>query len=129
MKIFPTDQFPIPRRLLLAAMLGGSMMSAMAQFRVEISGVGLTQLPGDANNDGVVDAADYIIVKTHIGQATGAGSADGDFDNDGTVDWDDLQTLLGAINTGGGVEGAIPEPATLGLLVLGSLAVIRKRRK
>lgn len=45
MKIFPTDQFPIPRRLLLAVMLGGSMASAMAQFRVEISGVGLTQLP------------------------------------------------------------------------------------
>jgi TolB protein len=45
MKMICTDRFPIPRRLLLGALLGGSMMSALAQFRVEISGVGLTQLP------------------------------------------------------------------------------------
>ncbi len=45
MKMICTDRFPIPRRLLLGVLLGGSMMSALAQFRVEISGVGLTQLP------------------------------------------------------------------------------------
>ena len=45
MKMICTDRFPIPRRLLLGVLLGGSMMSALAQFRVEISGVGLTQMP------------------------------------------------------------------------------------
>ena len=45
MKTLPSDRLPIARRLFLFALTGGSMMSAAAQFRVEISGVGLTQLP------------------------------------------------------------------------------------
>jgi hypothetical protein len=94
---------------------------------VYITGVGTTAVIGDANGDGVVDGADYIIVKENLGQATGAGVADGDFDEDGTVEWDDLQTLIGAMNPAGGTT--IPEPATLGLLTIGALAVVRRRRK
>jgi len=85
---------------------------------------------GDTNNDGVVDAADYITVKRHMGQGVGsAGASAGDFDLDGDVDWDDLQILIGAMGAGGNGGGTIPEPATLGLLALGALAVVRRRNR
>ncbi len=87
-----------------------------------------TSLLGDTNDDGVVDAADYIALKRNIGTPSGAALADGDFDENGTVDWDDLQVLeanFGKTSAG----GAVPEPATLGLLAFGALAIIRRRRR
>ena len=91
-----------------------------------ITAIAETVLIGDANDDGVVDAADYIALKTNIGQATGAVLASGDFDEDGDVDWDDLQLLqdhYGETSAG----GAVPEPATLGLLAIGAMAARRRR--
>jgi autotransporter-associated beta strand protein len=89
----------------------------------------LSTVPGDTNNDGVVDAADYITVKQNFGM-TGAtlGAKQGDFDKDGTVEWDDLQTLMDNFVTRSiGGAPAAPEPATLGLLAIGALAVLRRR--
>ena len=84
---------------------------------------------GDADGDGDVDAADYIVLKTNMGQASGAVLADGDFDEDGDVDWDDLQILQDNYGkTSAGASGTIPEPATLGLLAIGAVAVLRRRR-
>jgi len=46
------------------------------------------------------------------------------------VDWDDLQILIANFGTRGvGRAPPAPEPATLGLLAIGALAVIRRRRK
>jgi len=89
-----------------------------------------TSTSGDTNGDGLVDATDYIAVKTHLGQSTGATLADGDFDEDGDVDWTDLQTLLSGINAGGGAAGgAVPEPASLFLLTGAGLGALLKRRR
>jgi hypothetical protein len=94
-------------------------------------------LVGDTNDDGVVDAADYITLKQNFGM-TGAGWAQGNFnaDIDGDVDWDDLQLLMANFGTRsvGGAPSA-PEPATLSLLSLlalslpkrGGLAMIRRK--
>jgi len=83
----------------------------------------------DINGDGVVDATDYIILKTHIGSAPSAQGMDGDLDNNNMVDYPDLVLFMSAINAGGNAAGGtIPEPATLCLLALGGLAVIRRRR-
>ena len=41
----PSRPLPVARRLFLLALTGGAVVPATAQFRVEISGVGLTQLP------------------------------------------------------------------------------------
>jgi len=86
-------------------------------------------LSGDANGDGIVDAADYIILKLHMGQSTSAGASDGDFDGDGTVDWDDLQTLISNIGAGRTPSEISPEPATLLLLALSGLAMLRRRER
>ena len=98
--------------------------------RLYITGIGVPGVAGDADGDGDVDAADYIALKTNMGQPTGATTADGDFDGDGDVDWDDLQILQDNYGkTIPGASGTIPEPATLGLLAIGAMAVIRRRRR
>jgi hypothetical protein len=54
-----------------------------------------------------------------------------DVESDGNVDWDDLQILManfGTRSVGGGAP-VTPEPATLGLLAIGALAVLRRRRR
>lgn len=74
-------------------------------------------LPGDANNDGVVDEADFLAIEANfgaighdndwlIGDANGDGRVDGD-------DWVWVEQHFGATLPGGG----IPEPATALLLV------------
>jgi len=86
-------------------------------------------VPGDTNEDRVVDAADFITLKKNFNQP-GAGAAQGNFnsDVDGVVDWADLSILMSNMGVPGGAP-SVPEPATLGLLVFGALAVIRRRRR
>jgi autotransporter-associated beta strand protein len=123
--------------------LGGAQMvpgtydgstSTPIDYRSYFTGAGslhvvLVRLPGDTNGDFVVDAADYITVKQNFGM-TGADWSQVIFTGvDGTVDWADLQILMANFGTRGGTGApAAPEPATLGLLAIGALAVIRHRR-
>ena len=84
-------------------------------------------LPGDANLDGVVDAADYVAFKAGFGMASGAKYQNGDFDLDGDVDLNDL-AILNA-NFGQAAAGAtIPEPASLALLACGVAAMATRRK-
>ena len=85
-------------------------------------------LLGDTNNDGVVDAFDYITVKKNFGQ-TVAKDTNGDLNSSGTVDWEDLAILMTNFGAGDGAPGMTPEPATLGLLAFGALALVRRRRR
>jgi autotransporter-associated beta strand protein len=119
----------------------GSLTSTAVHRSSFFTGTGLlsvttsSTLLGDADKNGVVDAADYIVVKQNFGMTTGATWEMGNFvgvDDDGTVDWDDLQVLManfGTRSVGGAPAINTPEPATLGLLAIGALALLRRRRR
>ena len=88
---------------------------------------------GDSNIDGVVDEADLANLVAQFGGPPDANSAD--FNGDGWVDLADFAIMRG--NFGAVLVSApdaefgatTPEPATLSLLALGGLAVLRKRRR
>jgi hypothetical protein len=58
----------------------------------------MTLLPGDANLDGVVAAADLGILQANYGQQFAATFSGGDFDGDGDVDLGDLDQLGASYN-------------------------------
>lgn len=78
---------------------------------------------GDANCDGVVNAADLSAMS-----ATGTSWQTGDFNYDGKVNADDYSLfMLGdAVSGGTDISATVPEPFNLGLLVgLGCLAAVK----
>ncbi len=90
-------------------------------------------VPGDFDGDGDVDGIDFGIWQTGYYTASGASLGDGDADGDGDVDGVDFAIWQAGFPTnippvGGGALQIIPEPATLGLLLIGGLALLRRRR-
>ena len=86
---------------------------------------------GDYNNNGVVDAADYVVWRKTNGQ-TGAGLA-ADGDGSGTVDDADYnfwRAHFGSTSGSGSAlgGGAMPEPATIALLLLAIASGVAVRR-
>ena len=51
------------------------------------------QLPADANSDGQVNFADFLILSQNYGKAADATFAEGDFDEDGKIDFADFLLL------------------------------------
>ena len=87
-----------------------------------------TYVPGDANRNGVVDAADAAILALNW-QSTTATWTMGDFNEDNVVN--DLDATLLATNWHFGLSAAasIPEPSTLTLLAFGCFVLlVRKTR-
>jgi len=85
-------------------------------------------LIGDADENGVVNAADYMVLKRNMG-GPGAGPTTGDFDTDNDVDFADLQLLIGNYDAVSGGAPAVPEPATLFVLLAAGLPALLKRRQ
>ena len=90
--------------------------------------------PGDADADGDVDRGDLDIFNTQFGLRDSGRSSD--FDGDGDVDLDDFKILKdewgwvasAPLPGGGPGPSATPEPATMSLLALGGLLILRRRR-
>jgi hypothetical protein len=107
---------------------------------------------GDATLDGKVDGSDYSRIdnayladKSHPAQYTGW--SNGDFNYDGVVDGSDYTLIDNAYNSQGGAiaaeiaspdaiataqiasSAAVPEPASLGLLGIGTASLLGRRKR
>jgi fibronectin-binding autotransporter adhesin len=101
---------------------------------------------GDADLSGTVDGSDYSIIDANNGLTSGGTWQTGDFNYDGHVDGSDYSLIDNAFNTQNGdavtaaqvavntseIAGdsaAVPEPASLGLIGIGALGLMSRRRR
>jgi PEP-CTERM motif len=91
---------------------------------------GAPPLVGDLDGDGFVGIADLNIVLGNWNQNVPPGDPLADPSGDGFVGIEDLNTVLGNWNAGTppASGAAVPEPATLGLLGLGGVMMMLRRR-
>jgi hypothetical protein len=88
---------------------------------------------GDYNNNGRVDAADYVVWRNQNGQNVPAGTgADGS--NNGTVGPEDYtfwRTRFGqTVGSGSGLtNNAVPEPTSTATVIITTLALLASRRR
>ena len=83
-------------------------------------------LAGDFDGDGDVDGVDFLYWQA--GYPTASGASHGDADDDGDVDGVDFGIWQANYPTNLGGSAAIPEPTTLGLFVIGGLALLKRRK-
>jgi hypothetical protein len=110
---------------------GRTTESPAGQGIVRLDGPIPEYLPGDANRDGVIDRVDAGIMAAHWGE-TDAEWRDGDFNEDGVVNGADAAILAANWSTSGedhGSGAAVPEPATIVLLLGGLLMLFFTRRR
>ena len=88
-------------------------------------------LPGDFNNDGVVDAVDYAVWRDNLGLSDAALNGNGTGDASGLVVEADLnlwKSNYGATNAPASSSASVPEPSSSLLFLLGGVAMLYRRR-
>ena len=85
-------------------------------------------LEGDADYDGVVSAGDYSSVQGNFG-SVGIPGIPGDANGDGVVSAGDYSSVQANFGNVAPPLTAVPEPASLSLVALTGILLLRKRRK
>jgi hypothetical protein len=107
----------------------GNGTAGLAAVKAELKNV-FNCVMGDANLDHKVEMCDFQALLDHwMSSGSGIGWAQGDFNGDGQVDFSDFQVLLDNWNPAGFSSAAVPEPASLSLLLFGGMAILRRSRK
>lgn len=84
---------------------------------------------GDFDGDGDVDGKDFLTWQRGLGLTGQPDATTGDADDDGDVDPADLASWKLHFGPGPTPVSAVPEPASLGLLLAGSMALATVRRR
>lgn len=85
--------------------------------------------PGDFNNDGAVDAADFAILAGHFNMS-GLKFENGDMNFNGRVDLSDFITFRAVYEaTRSGVVAAVPEPSSSAFLYAAGILLLRLRQR
>jgi hypothetical protein len=106
--------------LFMSDMADGSLFSAPTSTGAIYKVVAIN--PGDYNQDGIVDAADYIVWRKTVGQSGAGLAADGN--HNGSIDSGDFDVWRAhfgqTAGSGAGTmaNGSVPEPTALVLLML-----------
>ena len=90
----------------------------------------LTVLPGDYNEDGVVNAADYTVWRNSLGAAAGTLANDVDGGVIGQAQYNTWKTNFRTMaGSGSGMiaDHAVPEPMTLALLLVATAWLVSAR--
>lgn len=107
-----------------ARITGGDDTIQLYELALSVSAAGL---PGDYNQDGIVDAADYVVWRNSEGQTVAVGSgADGNLDGQiSSTDFDVWRAHFGqTAGAGMGAFANVPEPASAVLTAMGTAAVM-----
>jgi hypothetical protein len=88
-----------------------------------VGGVPIAPGPGDVNEDGATNLADYTIIKTNFFLATGATRVMGDLTLDGRVDLSDYSIWRNNVPAAIAAQAGVPEPASVAL-ALGAAAML-----
>lgn len=93
---------------------------------VIIQSVSLLAIPdGDYNFDGTVDAADYTVWRDTLGSTT---LVEADGNGNGVVDAADYIVWQNGFGSSSSISVTVPEPTTLGLLLLGVTCISHRRK-
>jgi hypothetical protein len=88
-----------------------------------VGGVPIAPGPGDVNEDGATNIADYTIIKTNFFLATGATRVMGDLTLDGRVDLADYSIWRNNVPAAVAAQAGVPEPASV-TLACGAAAML-----
>ena len=118
-----------PSTPLFGSGLGGILVPAYTDW-IDSVLAEIPLLPGDFNEDGDVDEFDFAAWQANFPTASGATLAMGDANGDGDVDPFDFAVWQANYPYPPPSEPTgTPEPATLGLLLVGGLALLKRRHR